>query len=525
MLFFADKRLPQSTFLTESASGGAPFFWLFGAVRPCPESFPLAFGGRGSYNGWQNVTEKGGEAVDAALYIGLGVTLAVILGLSIWSGARGGRSEKKNGLPVVTGVIMGTLVGGSSTVGTAQLAYNYGMSAWWFTLGGGIACLILALVYAKPLRRAECPTLVGIIRREYGTGAGMAASILSALGTFINIFSQLLSATAVLAVVTPLLGMVPALVISAAFMALYVVFGGTRGAGVVGIFKTVLLYAAMIGCGVLVLVRVGGFGSFTDMVRAIDDPAGVDFFSLFARGIGTDGGAALSLILGVLTTQTYAQGVMSGKSDAAGRGGALLSAFLIPPIGIGGILVGLYMRANAALYPGLVAKNALTTFITAHLPPLLAGIILGGLFIAVVGTGAGLTLGIATILNNDVVKRLTHRFDDPRRLATLQKIWIVAVLALACFLMTLGFGDTILQFAFMSMGLRGAVVFTPLVCALWLPGRVDRRFVLASIIIAPLTVLVFGLLDVLSFDPLFLGILVSFVIMAMGILAKRRQTL
>jgi len=35
----------------------------------------------------------------------------------------------------------------------------------------------------------------------------------------------------------------------------------------------------------------------------------------------------------------------------------------------------------------------------------------------------------------------------------------------------------------------------------------------------------FGLLDVLSFDPLFLGILVSFVIMAMGILAKRRQTL
>ena len=51
----------------------------------------------------------------------------------------------KIGFGVVAGLIMGTLVGGSSTVGTAQLAYNYGMSAWWFTLGGGIACLVLAV--------------------------------------------------------------------------------------------------------------------------------------------------------------------------------------------------------------------------------------------------------------------------------------------------------------------------------------------------------------------------------------------
>lgn len=48
------------------------------------------------------------------------------------------------------------------------------------------------------------------------------------------------------------------------------------------------------------------------------------------------------------------------------------------------------MRANAALYPGLTAKTALTTFVTAEMPPVLAGVILGTLFIAVVGTGAGL---------------------------------------------------------------------------------------------------------------------------------------
>ena len=95
--------------------------------------------------------------MDMQLILGLVATLIVIVALSIWSGTRSkGGKESRNGMPVVAGIIMGTLVGGSSTVGTAQLAYHFGMSAWWFTLGGSIACLILALVYADPLRRSCC---------------------------------------------------------------------------------------------------------------------------------------------------------------------------------------------------------------------------------------------------------------------------------------------------------------------------------------------------------------------------------
>ena len=66
------------------------------------------------------------------LYIGLAVTLLVIAGLSVWTGTQAKKSTR-NPASVVAGVIMGTLVGGSSTVGTAQLAYQFGMSAWWYT--------------------------------------------------------------------------------------------------------------------------------------------------------------------------------------------------------------------------------------------------------------------------------------------------------------------------------------------------------------------------------------------------------
>ena len=461
--------------------------------------------------------------MEAMLIVGLAATLIIIVGLSIWSGTRTKSGQTKNSLPVVAGVIMGTLVGGSSTVGTAQLAFTYGMSAWWFTLGAGIACLVLALVYAIPLRRSGCPTLVGMIRQEFGPTAGMLASVLSAIGTFINIISQLIAATAVIAVVAPNLGIGPAVVVAAVFMVLYVIFGGTKGAGMVGIVKTVLLYVAMMACGVMVLYMVGGFSSFVEMVHTIENPDGVNFFSLFARGVGTDAGACLSLILGVLTTQTYAQGVLSGKTDRAGKGGALISAFLIPPIGVGGILVGLYMRANAVLYPGVTAKTALTTFVTAHVPPLLAGIILGTLFVAVVGTGAGLALGISTILNNDIVKKVTHKFDAPKKAGVLSKVWIVIILAVASALSTGPLGDTILQFAFMSMGLRGSVVFVPLICALWLPGRVDKKYAILSIVVSPILVLIFGVLGILPFDSLFIGILASILIMGIGLAVSPKR--
>ncbi len=452
---------------------------------------------------------------------GMILTVVLILALSIYSGTRSKKNSgggRKNSAPVVAGIIMGTLVGGSSTVGTAQLAYNYGMSAWWFTLGGGISCLVLALFYVKPFRHNGGHTLVGMISNEFGPAAGVSASILSSIGTFINIISQMIAASAVLTVLFPNLGLIPELIITTVFMILYVVIGGAKGAGMVGILKLILLYVAMIGCGAIVLYLTGGVIGFKEMVDGIENPDGVNFFSLFARGFGTDMGAFISLLLGVLTTQTYAQAVLWAKDDAAGRRGALISTFMIPPIGIGGILVGLFMRAN---YPGIVAKTALTSFIMEYMPPALSGIVLGTLFIAVVGTGAGLALGISFIINEDILSRITHKFDAPEKQRHLGKLWITLILILACVLSSGPLGDAILGFAFMSMGLRATVVFAPLCAALFCPGRVDRRWVVVSIIASPLTVLVCHFIPGIGFDPLFIGLGVSILLVAGGAAAAR----
>ena len=450
-----------------------------------------------------------------AFYIGIVIALSVIVAVSILSGKKA-KSKKGANTYLVAGAIMGTLVGGSSTIGTAQLAYTFGMSAWWFTLGGGISCLILAAFYAKPFRESENKTLVAFITKEYGKKTGVLASVFSALGSFISVISQLVAATAIIDVVIPELNIVFSLLISAIFMILYVVFGGTKGSGIVGVVKMLLLYLTVVVVGVLAFRLSGNFLGFKALVAEIKNPENTNFWSLLSRGVSEDLGACLSLILGVITTQSYAQAIFMADKTKNAVKGALLSAVLIPPIGIGGILVGLYMRAT---HPGIVAKTALTSFITEYMPPLVGGLMLGTLFITVVGAGAGLALGVVANIRNDVLSNSSKRFSKISSERTL----LVITLLLACALSMGPFGDTILKFAFMSMGLRGAALFVPLCCAMWCRGRIPRSFATISIAVGPICVLVFNLIGDIPVDPLFIGVFASFIVMFAGYIKGKER--
>ncbi len=451
------------------------------------------------------------------LGIGIALTIVILIAVSVLSGKMAKNKKGANSF-LVAGAIMGTLVGGSSTIGTAQLAYQYGMSAWWFTLGGGIACFILALVYAKPFCLSRHTTLMGFITKEYGTKVGVLASAFSSLGSFINIISQLIAATAIISVIFPKVSLEFALIFSAIIMILYIIFGGVKGSGFVGILKMFLLYVSMVTAGILVLYLCGGVSPFLESISKIENYDNVNFYSLFARGIGKDLGACLSLILGVITTQSYAQAIFMAQSEKQAVNGALISAVFIPPIGIGGILVGLYMRA---MHPGIVSKTALTYFIIQYMPPLFGGIVLGALFIAVVGTGAGLALGIAIVIKKDILPIMKNIVKEKLYQKVTEKNLVILVLLLACVLSMGPLGDTILNFSFMSMGLRGATVFAPLCFALFLSGRVPSKYAQLSIVFGPLIVLVFNLWGILPFDPLFAGVLVSVLIMVAGMVEKR----
>lgn len=452
--------------------------------------------------------------------IGVIATVAVLLLVSWLSGRHINDAHSftiggKSGSWMVCGALLGTLAGGQSTIGTAQLAFYYGVSAWWFTIGAGLGSLALGLFYAGPLRRSGCSTLLEIVSREYGRKAETVGSILFLIGIFISIVSQVLSSSAM---ISSLFGLpvVWAALASAALIMLLVLFGGIRSAGAGGIVKLVLLYVSSLVAGIVVWRIAGGLTGLRDSIDQVyhntpqlitlEGLSGVEdiherFGSPFARGFFKDMGGCLSLVLGVISTQTYAQCIWSASTTAKARRGAVLCSVFMPIIGAACTLVGLYMRGHyitseeadmlhrmgeqvpAGL--GIIGGSALAfpVFVLEHLPAWLGGLLLGTMLINILGCGSGLSLGVSTILVRDVYGNLKRRMglsSSPLSPLAQTRLSIMGILV-AAFLVAITFSGTFINdLGFLSLGLRAVAILFPLSFALWCPGRFQPRRVLLS---------------------------------------------
>lgn len=497
---------------------------------------------------------------------GIVLVVGLILGVGFLSGRKVKDSsdflsgDGKAGSLLVAGAMMGSLVGSQATMGTAQLSFQCGFSGWWFTLGCCLGCLALGLGYSHKLRQSGCITELAIVTREYGSAAGGLSSVLCSIGIFISVFSQVIACAGLLSALFPGTPLWAGAVIAAALMGLYVIFGGAWGAGMGGIVKLLLLCAVSLMSLCLILYWSHGpkglwtelgdllTGTSLGMIRQaatgvpnIEDVSVLksQFLSLTARGAVKDLSSGFSLLLGVLCTQSYAQAIWSGKSDRAARNGALISAFAAPFIGLGGVAIGFFMRSHYMLraeaealaamgkaLPDLpileTTIRAMPTFALDHFSPLVAGIILGTLLITAVSGGAGLSFGMATILTHDILKRLSRRWDDPQRELVAVRTCIGGIL-LAAVAVTVSLPDSLINdFGFLSMGFRACVLFLPMTAALWLPGRVDGRCVLLSMILAPCADILSKILS-LPGDPLLYGMAVSLLCCLVGLIVGHKK--
>ena len=447
--------------------------------------------------------------------VGAALILLLITVVGLWSGRRVKSSADfatggtGSGSLIVVGMLVGTLVGGASTIGTAQLAFTNGFSGVWFTLGGGLGCALLALLICKPLRHSGCTTLQQCVTREYGTVTGVFAAVLSVVSIEIAVLAQMLSAVALIQSIVPMETM-PCAIFCVVLMLLYVLFGGVWGVGMGGVIKTVLLYATTLVGGVMAVWLAGGPQAMYEAVPADT------YFNVFGRGFGIDGGAGLSLLFGVLSTQTYAQCALTGRTDKIAKRGILLAALLIPPIGLGGVRIGLYMHISA---PETNSAQVFGQFVLQYMPGVLGGIILATLLVAIVGASAGLTLGAATNVAQDLYRRARPQATD-KQLLLVTRISIVIMLLVTLLFMSESMQSAILKWSFMSQALRATMMFFPLLGAMFLPGKIERHFAAASMAAGPTIVLLGEVVIKPSFDPLFLGMGGALVLMVLGYIVQ-----
>ena len=239
------------------------------------------------------------------------------------------------------------------------------MAAWWFTLGAGIGCVVLATVFAIPLRRTKVETLPQFLVCTFGSPIRPFVAVSDSIGIFLTIPGQAASAITLLTVLldwpTGLVFLLVSLLVIA-----YVFMGGAISAGVAGFAKLLISFAALLVLGAVALIIGGGFAAFQAQLPA-------KYFSLFGNGFWNDIGDGLGIVFGVLTTQVYVQAILSGRDVRQSRIGTIVAGIGTTVFGLGGVAVGMFMKIHE---PNIVPAQALPLFAAHYFSPVLSGICL-----------------------------------------------------------------------------------------------------------------------------------------------------
>ena len=442
-------------------------------------------------------------------------TLVCVIGIGIYSSRSvrsaagysvGGRSA---GAPLVAGSIAGTVVGGGATVGTAQLAYHFGLSAWWFTLGSGIAFIIMGLFYAKKMRGTGLETIPQFLAMHYGKKAEELSSVISSIGILFSAVASCLPGIEIVAEVFH----VDAYTASALLILLvaaYTFFGGMKSAGIGGMLKMGSIWVALFIAGWEAFQAVHETAAWSQFPAAQ--------FSLFGRGAEPALANLFSVLVGVLCTQTYIQCIFSADTPSTASAGCFLAAAIVIPVGLPSVAVGLYMQT---LYPDIQPIMVLPTYLINEVHPLLGGLAMGGIILSLIGGIGGLTLGIGTMITRDMIVPLCRMTDD-RKMLTVNKLTVLFVMLLACFIAILNRGSEVLFWTYISMALRGGGIFLPLTLAVFWPGHVKRGWAVLSMLGSTAAALLTATVVKLTIDPLFVGLIVSALLLLPGIRMKKK---
>ncbi|HOM65760.1 MAG TPA: hypothetical protein PLI27_02625 [Ignavibacteriales bacterium] len=356
----------------------------------------------------------------------------------------------------VSNVILGTIIGGASTIGTAQLAYKYGIVGAIYTVAAGIACFILGRFFAIPLRRSNSVTLSEFLGDYFGIHFQKYSSFFSIIAMIVQLVAQILSIMAVVLSIFHF-NFFYTYLITLLMVIIFVIFGGILSSDLIGKIKIILIYTILLTSFVYIFIRSN---YFADLVFRIPN-----FGKFFIGNIYSKNEIVfdfVSSVVGILSSQVYMQAIFSADSLRSARYGSYRSGMIIPIIGVLSVFIGLYMRAY---FPDIISSlSIMPLFLLKTFPIWLTGVFFAGLVIIILGSCSGLILSLATNIYVDFIKEKNIKY-----LSELAKIRIMIVMILLSTIVILIFNpDTsILKFTYLSMGLRGAVYFVPVMLVIF----------------------------------------------------------
>lgn len=329
-------------------------------------------------------------------------------------------ADRSGGSLLITGSLLATILGGSSTIGLAGLGYQKGLVGAWWLLVGSAGLLLLAFWLARKVREYAVYTLPEILEKQYGgKTTRVSASLVIATAWLGIIAGQIIAAGKILSSLWPghLEGF---MALAAAVFIIYTILGGQYS-----ILRTDSIQSIIIFCGILLslLLGVSAAGGWESLVSKV--PATfLDFPT--SQAFSTQDLLMFLLFVGaayLVGPDMYSR-ILCARTPAVAKRSLLASAAVLIPVAFALTFTGMAARV---LLPGIPPESAFPALVMKVVPAGLNGLILAALLAAVMSSADTCLLTTGTIVTADIFQPLCGRRLEERTLLLLSRVSVAFV--------------------------------------------------------------------------------------------------
>lgn len=365
---------------------------------------------------------------------------------------------------VVAPLLAGLAVGGASTIGVAEGAYSNGISAGWYNAAWAVAAILVGLIVARRYRRMEVATLPELFERHYSTSGRVIGVIGQLVLQMVIISVQYVAGGAILSSLLPdVFSFRQGMFITAVVFIGITLIGGFWAAGLTNIINVILIYVGVILGVVIAIKKIGGFG---ELVAKL--PSEHPGFDLGAIGWPLIIAWFMVMVTMAFSVQSVVQITFAAKDSSSASKGFILGGLIILPIGFISAVLGM---AATILHPEIIATEALPRIVLS-LSPVVAGLVLAGLWAADVSTASVLLVGSATLVVGDLIKRFVAPDLEEKEERRISRISVL-VLSIITYLLAYFVSGNILKTLLLGLSLTTGYTLVTLMTIFW--PKVCRR--------------------------------------------------
>ncbi|MFC1927697.1 sodium:solute symporter, partial [Chloroflexota bacterium] len=346
------------------------------------------------------------------------------IGIGVWSKRRAGSqngffvAHRQGALPLITGSLVATAIGGSALIVTSRLGFELGLPGAWWLLVGSVGLVLLGVFFARRVRGAALYTLPELVEKQYDRRVSLAAAILIVIAWVGVVAGQIVAAGSFLSI----LGVGSTtfwVVIFTAVVVVYAILGGQLSIIRTDVFQAPIFFVGIFVVLALVFSHVGGLGGLKASL-----PPG--YFS-FPTSPAFDWKMLLSFL--ILVGATYVVGpdmysrLFCAKGERTAQQSAILSAFLFIPLAFAITLIGMSAKV---LYPQIMPAQAFPQVISGILSPALGGLVIAAVIAALMSSADTCLLTQSVILTEDIIKR-AHPALDERKTVLLTRLSLIGL--------------------------------------------------------------------------------------------------